>query len=67
LRSGSNSEKAAEAAGFTKANGTLGEMFGVVQFLVKIKINNVRAILPRLWHNYFLTPIFKKLVTKQLA
>jgi ketol-acid reductoisomerase len=31
LRSGSSSEKQAEAAGFTKANGTLGEMFEVLK------------------------------------
>ncbi|MDC0534991.1 ketol-acid reductoisomerase [Francisellaceae bacterium] len=31
LRSGSSSEKEAEAAGFTKANGTLGEMFEVLK------------------------------------
>lgn len=31
LRSGSSSEKEAEAAGFTKANGTLGEMFEVLR------------------------------------
>jgi len=31
LRAGSSSEKDAEAAGFTKANGTLGEMFHVLK------------------------------------
>src|SRR5688572_6253116 len=31
LRSGSSSEKEAEAAGFTKENGTLGEMFSVIR------------------------------------
>src|ERR1051326_8903150 len=31
LRAGSSSEKQAEQAGFTKANGTLGEQFDVVR------------------------------------
>ncbi|HEX3081946.1 MAG TPA: ketol-acid reductoisomerase [Candidatus Saccharimonadia bacterium] len=31
LREGSESAKAAEAAGFTKANGTLGEMYAVIK------------------------------------
>jgi hypothetical protein len=49
LRPGSSSMKAAEAVGFTEANGTLGEMYSVIKESDVVRVRRAFTFDPRTW------------------